>query len=80
MEGPVLTIDQSYVLRAAAIDACELIVDTAHSLDKTTLGPGLEWITDITLLQLDMWLWSVAKDRSDYRELERFVLRDTVFF
>jgi hypothetical protein len=80
IEGPVLTVDQSYILRAAAIDACELIVDTAHSLDTATLGLDFEWIKDITLLQVDMWLWSVAKDRPDYRKLERFVLRDTVFF
>lgn len=79
-EGPMLTVDQSYILRAAAIDACELIVAVAHSLDKATLGPNFEWIKDITLPQIDMWLWSVAKDRPDYRKLERFVLRDTVFF
>lgn len=79
-EGPVLTAKQSYILRAAAIDACELIVDTARSLDKETLAPDVEWIQDITLPQLDMWLWGVAKDRPDYRKLERFVLRDTVFF
>jgi hypothetical protein len=79
-EGPILTAQQSYILRAAAINACELIVGSARSLDKATLAPDLEWIPDITLLQLDMWLWSVAKDRLDYRTLKRFVLRDTVFF
>jgi hypothetical protein len=81
-EGPVLTSHQAFVLRAAAIDACELIVETAHTLTSDSLPPddSLSWIKDITLPNLDMWIWAVAKDRADYRALERFVLRDTVFF
>ncbi|KIJ67591.1 hypothetical protein HYDPIDRAFT_108450 [Hydnomerulius pinastri MD-312] len=79
-EGPVLTSDQAYVLRAAAVDACEKIIAYARSLDEGSLSEDQKWIKDITLPQLDMWLWAVAKDRTDYRELERFVLRDTVFF
>jgi hypothetical protein len=78
-EGPTLTVDQSYILRAAAINACEQIVNVARSPD-TELTGNLEWIKDITLPQLDMWLWSVAKDRPDYRQLERLVLKNTVFF
>ncbi|KAI0066154.1 hypothetical protein BV25DRAFT_1821040 [Artomyces pyxidatus] len=80
-DGPVLTTDQAYILRAAAIDACELIVEYAHSMDAAELRElGLEWIKEITLPDLDTWIWAVAKDREDYRKLERFVLRDTVFF
>ncbi|TFK75326.1 hypothetical protein BDN72DRAFT_757828 [Pluteus cervinus] len=82
-EGPVLTKDQAYILRAAAIDACEMIVDIAQSISPADLirdGSSLGWITAITLPDLDMWLWAVAKDRTDYRKLERFVLRDTAFF
>lgn len=82
-EGPVLTSDQAYILRAAAIDACELIVAEARSLEPSVLPSddgSLEWIKDIRLPDLDMWIWSIAKDRQDYRALERFVLRDTVFF
>ncbi|KIM91974.1 hypothetical protein PILCRDRAFT_809971 [Piloderma croceum F 1598] len=78
-EGPTLTVNQSYILRAAAIHACELIVDVARSPD-IELPENLEWIRDITLPLLDMWLWSVAKDRPDYRQLERFALKNTVFF
>ncbi|KAG2128619.1 uncharacterized protein EDB93DRAFT_167747 [Suillus bovinus] len=77
-DGPILTIDQAYVLRAAAVHACEKIVqyargDGQHSGEKT-------WVKDITSPELDIWLWAVAKDRPDYRNLERFVLRGTVFF
>jgi len=78
-EGPVLTIDQSYILRAAAIDACEKIIAIARSSD-IKLAEDVQWIKDITLPQLDTWLWSVAKDRTDYRRLGRFVLKNTVFF
>lgn len=73
-EGPILTTDQACVLRAAAVDACEMIVEKAHELNEPC------WLKDIELPKLDMWLWSIAKDRADYRRLERFVLRDTVFF
>lgn len=80
-EGPILTTEQSYILRAAAIDACELIVEYARSMDPSELQQlRLEWVKDITLPDLDTWLWAVAKDRKDYRELERFVLRNTLFF
>ena len=78
-EGPTLTVDQSYILRAAAIHACELIIDVARSPD-IELPENLGWIRDITLPLLDMWLWSVAKDRPDYRQLERFALKNTAFF
>jgi len=83
-EGPVVTSDQSFMLRAAAVDACELIVNTARSLNSHDLvdsnGTSLAWIKDITLPDLDMWLWAIAKDRPDYRALPRFVRKDTVFF
>ncbi|KAF8894939.1 hypothetical protein CPB84DRAFT_1837236 [Gymnopilus junonius] len=79
--GPVVTSSQSYSLRAAAIDACELMVETARALDIDSLGnENLAWVTKITLPSLDMWIWAVAKDREDYRALPRFVDQNTVFF
>ena len=79
-EGPVLTLEHAYILRAAAVDACEKIVEYARRLDEASLPDGQRWIKDITLPELDTWLWAVAKDRTDYKELQRFVLRGTVFF
>lgn len=83
-EGPVLTAEQAFTLRAAAIDACELIVRTAESLQEEDLrsedGTDLCWLKGITLPELDAWIWAVAKDRTDYRALERFVLRGSTFF
>ena len=87
--GPTLTREQSYIMRAAAIDACEQIVEVAKDLDfervskKLPEGETVEsltWIKSITLPDLDMWLWAVAKDRSDYRQLERFEYRETAMF
>ncbi|KAI0356348.1 hypothetical protein OH77DRAFT_1453276 [Trametes cingulata] len=75
-EGPLLTVEQAYVLRAAAIDACELIVDTAKGLERN----GFSWLKSITLPELDAWIWAVAKDRPDYRKLERFALRNSPYF
>lgn len=86
-DGPVLNGDQAYVLRAAAIHACERIVTVAHSTPATVSSDGgltltnpPEWVRKIALPEVDLWLWAVAKDRPDYRRLGRFVLRDTVFF
>lgn len=81
-EGPILKNEEAYKLRAAAIDACELIVDEARSLDASSMAAGDQesWVRKLTLPDLDMWLWSIAKDRADYRTLERFSQRDTVFF
>ncbi|KAF8160973.1 hypothetical protein B0H34DRAFT_746495 [Crassisporium funariophilum] len=80
-EGPILSNNQSYILRAAAIDACELIAQAAQTLDVRSVGDGsLEWINELTLPDLDMWIWAVAKDRQDYRDLVRFVNTDTIFF
>jgi hypothetical protein len=77
-EGPILTPAQSYVLRAAAIEACERTVSHAHAMSAA--GRGAAWLKDLTLPDLDTWLWAIAKDRPDYRALPRFVVRDTPYF
>ncbi|THH29625.1 hypothetical protein EUX98_g4568 [Antrodiella citrinella] len=85
-EGPVLTTEQAYILRAAAVDACNLIVETARNLSDGEIqaraadGSSLAWLKEITVPQVDAWIWAVAKDRADYRRLERFVLRNTPYF
>lgn len=77
-EGPVLTSEQSYALRAAAIHACEVVVRTARTL--TITDQNLLWVNSLTLPELDAWLWAGAKDRADYRQLGRFSLVGTEFF
>ena len=77
-EGPVVTSEQSYALRAAAIHACEVVVSAARTLAIT--DRDLLWVNSITLPELDGWLWAGAKDRADYRRLGRFSLTNTEFF
>ncbi|KAG8837882.1 hypothetical protein FRC18_007465 [Serendipita sp. 400] len=67
--GPQLSEQEAYVLRAAAIDACEMIVRMAKVLDVT--GEDV-WIQSLTLPELDGWLWSVAKEGRLRRDLSRF--------
>ena len=76
--GPVVTSEQAYALRAAAIYACEVIVSAARSL--AIADQNLLWINSVTLPELDGWLWAGAKDRVDYRRLGRFSLTNTEFF
>ncbi|KAA1474327.1 hypothetical protein DENSPDRAFT_824155 [Dentipellis sp. KUC8613] len=81
IEGPVLTEEQAYILRAASIDACELIVEYAQSMKLAELADqNLQWIKEINLPDLDTWIWAVAKDRPDYRRLQRFVLKKSLWF
>lgn len=77
-EGPVLNHDQAFILRAAAIDACELLVDAAHSQDAGEDLPT--WIKEITVSQVNKWIRTFAENRPEYRALGWFVLRDTSFF
>lgn len=83
-EGPLLTAEQAFTLRAAAIDACELIVATARTLRDDELASAgstdFSWLREITPPEIDAWLWSIAKDRADYRALTRFAERGTVYF
>ena len=79
-DGPALTVEEATILRAAAVDACERIAEVAHSLDLESLAEDHKWIKRISLPEIDGWLWSVAKDRNDYRRLQRFSLRNTIFF
>ncbi|KAG8955919.1 hypothetical protein FRC04_006366 [Tulasnella sp. 424] len=79
-EGPHLSKEEAFVLRASAVDACELIVEAAHSIVVPEDEEKQAWLRNIKLPQLDGWLWAVAKDRLDYRSLERFVETATVFY
>lgn len=79
-EGPILTHEEAFVIRAAAIDACEIIVRAAKEIALPDDPQKEAWLRQITLPDVDGWLWAVAKDRKDYRSLPRFVERPTIFF
>jgi len=76
-EGPLLDAQEAYVLRAAGVAACERMATIARELGKNSPNA---WFANVRPSQLDMWLWSVAKDRTDYRILPRFAERNTVFY
>lgn len=77
LDGPALNAQEAYILRAAAVDACEIIVRVARD-DAKEDDPS--WRKEMTLPELDGWLWAVAKDRRDYRHLPRFAERGTGFY
>ena len=57
--GPVVTTDQSYALRASAIDACELIVEAARTspFETVTSHDFIDFITrSIYFVQLLLYL------------------------
>ncbi|KAG8777394.1 hypothetical protein FRC12_000384 [Ceratobasidium sp. 428] len=77
LSGPALNARDAYILRAAAVDACEMIVKIAREEAKEG-DPS--WRKEMILPQLDGWLWAVAKDRKDYRHLPRFAERGTAYY
>lgn len=77
LNGPALSAQDAYMLRAAAVDACDIIVQAAREDAK---DEDASWRKEMTLPQLDGWLWAVAKDRKDYRDLPRFAERGTVYY
>ncbi|CAE6463439.1 unnamed protein product [Rhizoctonia solani] len=76
-ESPLLTARDAYILRAAAVDACEEIVRVAR---EGARADDPEWRKNMSLPELDGWLWSVAKDRTDYRDLPRFAERGIAWY
>ncbi|KZT43676.1 hypothetical protein SISSUDRAFT_1014162 [Sistotremastrum suecicum HHB10207 ss-3] len=75
--SPSLSAAEAYILRAAAITACDEIVAVAREME---LAEELKWIRTVSVPQTDMWLWGVAKDRPDYRSLPRFAQIGTAFY
>lgn len=72
-ESVALSTEAAYVLRAAAVDACEKIVAAAKLSPLT----DNDWV--ITLPELNGWLWSIAKV-GRFRALMRFAETGTVMY
>ncbi|CAO3694611.1 unnamed protein product [Umbelopsis ramanniana] len=68
--GQELTTEEAYLARAAAVVACERIVQKAHSQGT---------IPHMTEGELDVYLWRLGKE-GDYRKIVRLQLQDTVMF
>ncbi|KAG0370800.1 hypothetical protein BC939DRAFT_476203 [Gamsiella multidivaricata] len=78
-EGGVTTVEESYRLRAAAIDGCREIVEIANNSKESKVGSVNYGEKGMLNVDLDVYLWRVAKE-PQYRKLPRFACKDTIFF
>ena len=72
--GRETTMERSYIFRAAAVDACEIIVREAKEFPNANT-----FVRNMTAAQLDAYLWQVAKLGSA-REVTRFSDPNTIYF
>ncbi|KAF9185234.1 hypothetical protein BGZ50_003206 [Haplosporangium sp. Z 11] len=77
-EGGVTTVEESYRLRAAAVDVCRQIAEQANDKENKvgTVDYGEKGMLQV---DLDVYLWRVAKE-PHYRKVPRFACKDTIFF
>ncbi|KAF9582911.1 hypothetical protein BGW38_010584 [Lunasporangiospora selenospora] len=74
-EGQSTSVEESYRLRAAAIDVCqEVTIKAKEGVSSVRFGEK-----GMTGADLDVYLWRVAKD-PQYRKIPRFACKDTIFF
>ncbi|GAA5992446.1 hypothetical protein JCM5350_001595 [Sporobolomyces pararoseus] len=68
------------ISRASSVFACQKIVERAHELSSQQ-GEGKEWLRDWKEIELDGYLWSLAKEGKRREEIERVVEeRGTVYY
>ncbi|KAG0264926.1 hypothetical protein BG011_005848 [Mortierella polycephala] len=77
-EGGITTVEESYRLRAAAVDVCRQIAEQANDKENKigTVDYGEQGMLQV---DLDVYLWRVAKE-PQYRKVPRFACKDTIFF
>ena len=69
-----MTTERSYIFRAAAVDACEIIVEIAREMPNAK-----EFIRNMTPGQIDAYLWQIAKQGS-MRDVTKFCDLNTIYF
>lgn len=69
-DGQELSTQEAYLVRAAAVVACERIVQKAHNQGT---------FPSMTEGGLDVYLWRLGKE-GDYRKIVRLQFQDTVMF
>lgn len=77
VDGPRLSRDAAYRVRAAALAAGAQIVEMAHEMARTS--PDKAWLATMTEEQLDAYLWSRAKDPA-FRCVPRLSERGTKMY
>lgn len=70
------TAEEAYAIRAATIAACERVVELEKQVAEET---GKTWLTSMSAMDLDGYLWSVAKV-GELRNLPRLSERGTMFY
>ncbi|KAJ9124600.1 hypothetical protein QFC24_003393 [Naganishia onofrii] len=96
IEGPSLSREEAYIVRAASLDAGRVAVERAHALAAASEGDGddgLGWLADMTEADLGKslpssinlsskhgYLWSVAKDDPELRKVPRMVELGTIMY
>ncbi|KAG0280418.1 hypothetical protein BGZ95_010233 [Linnemannia exigua] len=78
-EDGVTTVEESYRLRAAAVDGCREIVEKANQKGESKVGTVEFGEKGMSSCDLDVYLWRVAKE-PQYRKIPRFHCKDTIFF
>ncbi|KAG0309831.1 hypothetical protein BGZ98_005371 [Dissophora globulifera] len=78
-EGGVTSVEESYRLRAGAIDGCREIVEEANRTGESKVGTVDYGEKGMLNVDLDVYLWRVAKE-PQYRKVPRFACKDTIFF
>ncbi|CDR88850.1 uncharacterized protein SPSC_05682 [Sporisorium scitamineum] len=73
VEGPQLTVDETYAVRAATLNVGRVVVERAKVLAEEGGGVGgREWLAGLNEVDLDGYLWAVAKDDATLRKVPRF--------
>ncbi|KAG0032720.1 hypothetical protein BGZ81_010228 [Podila clonocystis] len=79
-EGEATSVEESYRLRAAAIDGCREIVEVANKgRNGQKVGSVDFGAKGMNAADLDVYLWRVAKE-PQYRKVPRFACKETIFF
>ncbi len=69
--GPVLSKDETYAVRAATLNVATHVVARAHALAQQ--DSDLAWLAGMNEVDLDGYLWSLAKDDPALRKVPRLV-------
>lgn len=76
--GPELTADETYAIRAATLNLGKAVVDRAKVLARQA-GEDKQWLEALNEVDLDGYLWSVAKDDVALRRVPRLVFASIHF-
>lgn len=74
-DGPTLSREEAYIIRAAALDACHELSLRAHELGSSSRP----WLANLNEALIDGFLWTQAK-REDLKVVPRMVETKTYMY